>query len=149
MTVAHDSQPTVSRTGTPRKRSSRFITRRKKLQSRRLSLENLEDRRVLYGGITNTINFDLDTPGAKPNGFTSLDSAIVHFTDSNRANLDVVDLGAGQTIGQSLRVQTDGGDSSLIMDFDVAVCQISLAFGNDDPGFSNAGDRAVLTVFDG
>jgi hypothetical protein len=35
------------------------------------------------------------------------------------------------------------------MDLDVPACAISVDFGNDDPAFSNPGDEAVLTVFDG
>jgi len=35
------------------------------------------------------------------------------------------------------------------MDFSVNVNSLNLLFGNDDPGFSQAGDLAVLTAFSG
>ena len=53
-----------------------------------------------------------------------------------------------ETIGQGLRVFGDDA-SALIMDFSVNVNSLNLLFGNDDPGFSQAGDLAVLTAFSG
>ena len=93
-----------------------------------------------------TINFESDAPGSKPNGWTSNDSALVHFTDSVGEALDVEDY-AWQGDGLSLGVMDDWDDSELIMDFDVNMDSISLDYGNDDPGWANQGDQAVLKLF--
>lgn len=102
---------------------------------------------VAQAATTHNITFENDTAGAKPNGWQSIDSAVTFFTDSNGANLQVADWG-GQSNGQALGVLGDD-PSFLIMDFSVPMQSISLAFGNDDPGWSNPGDEAVLTVFNG
>ena len=92
------------------------------------------------------IDFESDTVGGKANGWTSVDSPLVHFTDSNGAGLLLANFGA-QSFGQALATADDFDDSWLIMDFDVPVLELSLWFGNDDPAFSSAGDEAVLTAF--
>lgn len=92
------------------------------------------------------IDFESDTTGAKPNGWMSVDSSLVSFTDSVGADLNVADYG-NQSQGQALAVNTDYDDSWLIMDFAVLVNSLSLDFGNDDPGWSAPGDQAVLTAF--
>lgn len=92
------------------------------------------------------IDFESDTTGAKPNGWMSVDSSLVSFTDSVGTDLNVGDYGA-QSQGQALAVMTDFDDSWLVMDFAVRVNSLSLDFGNDDPAFSTAGDQAVLTAF--
>lgn len=93
------------------------------------------------------IDFESDTTGAKPNGFTSVDSSLVHFSDSIGADLDVENV-EPETIGQGLRVFSDD-PSRLLMTFDVPMRAISLVFGNDDPCCSNEGDVGLLRVFDG
>ncbi len=93
------------------------------------------------------INFESDSTGFVPNGFVSNDSSLVSFTDSMGAELEISNFG-NQSDGNALAVR--GDDSSfLIMDFTTLVESLSLDFGNDDPGFSNAGDNAVLTLFNG
>ncbi len=96
-----------------------------------------------------TIDFESDTIGEKSNGFVSNDSALVAFSDSLTPpdGLRIEDFGF-QSDGQGLGVFGDD-ESELILDFAVTVDALSLEFGNDDPFFSNEGDRAVLTVFDG
>jgi hypothetical protein len=91
------------------------------------------------------IDFESDATGAKPNGWQSDDSALVSFSDSMGANLGVGDYGS-QSHGQALAVNGDDA-SYLIMDFASPVSFLSLEFGNDDPGYSTAGDEAVLTAF--
>jgi hypothetical protein len=102
---------------------------------------------LVAGGATHTITFENDPPGLKPNGWQSADSDVTFFTDSQGADLEVSDWWH-QSHGQALGVFHDD-PSYLIMDFGVPMRSISLAFGNDDPGWSNPGDEAVLTVFDG
>jgi hypothetical protein len=93
-----------------------------------------------------TIDFESDTIGPQPNGFVSVDSPLVSFTDSVGADLTIYDYG-WQSHGQALGVNTDYDDSRLIMDFGVTVNSLSLEFGNDDPVASAPGDQAVLTAF--
>jgi len=52
-----------------------------------------------------------------------------------------------QSHGQALSVHTDYDDSWLIMDFSMLATSLQLEFGNDDPGWSNPGDLAILTAF--
>ena len=91
------------------------------------------------------ITFEADTTGAKPNGFVSVESPLVVFSDSLGADLDVSNYG-GQSIGQALAVDDDDA-SELIMDFALPMKAVGLVFGNDDAGYSCPGDEAVLTMF--
>jgi Ca2+-binding RTX toxin-like protein len=90
------------------------------------------------------IDFTRDSAGLKPNGFTSVDSSVTHLSDSQGAELSVTNL--GDTIGQGVSIRNDDA-SSLIITFDVPVTSLSLVFGNDDPGFTQAGDVARLNAF--
>lgn len=92
-----------------------------------------------------TVKFQRDTSGAVPNGFTSLDSTIAHFTDSSGADLEITSV-PPESIGQGLRILGDDA-SKLIIAFDVPIKRLSLTFGNDDPGSTQAGDVAILEVF--
>jgi hypothetical protein len=56
--------------------------------------------------------------------------------------IDSSDPGHGNVLG----VLWDD-PSYMIMDFSVITNSLQLDFGNDDPGWSNPGDMAVLTVF--
>ena len=96
---------------------------------------------------TFTIDFESDAPGAVPNGFISVDSPLVSFTDSMGADLQIGDYGV-QSNGQAMAVFFDD-PSFLRMDFSVPMQSITLSFGNDDPGFSAPGDEAELRIFNG
>ena len=98
-------------------------------------------------GVGAMIDFESDTAGAKPNGWQSVDSDVVTFTDSIGADLQVGNFGV-QSDGQALGVFPDD-QSFLIMDFALPMRAVSLDFGNDDPGFSNPGDEAEIRVFMG
>jgi len=91
------------------------------------------------------VRFESDPTGGKPNGWMSVDSSLVSFSDSLGADLDLENFG-NQGHGQALAVNGDD-QGFLHMDFTVPVCQLRLSFGNDDPGFSNPGDKARLRVF--
>lgn len=99
------------------------------------------------GGHSETarVDFTNDPTGAKPNGYTSRTARQVHFSDSMGADLEVFDFG-NQSRGQALAVNGDDA-SLLIIDLDANADCIRLWFGNDDPGFSNPGDVALLTVY--
>jgi len=98
---------------------------------------------VTQAGIT--IDFESDSTGLKPNGWVSADTPLVSFTDSIGANLIVGDSGVSSH-GKALGVYWDD-PSYMIMDFSVVVNSLQFEFGNDDPGWSNPGDEAILTVF--
>lgn len=91
------------------------------------------------------IDFESDASGSQANGFSSVDSGLVTFSDSSGAELVLDDYGT-QGDGQSLFIGSDDA-SYLIMDFSVLVNNLSLDFGNDDPFYSNAGDTAELRLF--
>jgi hypothetical protein len=99
-----------------------------------------------FAQATTTINFESDPTGPKPNGWSSVDSPLLSFTDSIGANLDVYDYGH-QSHGKALACNPDGDNSYLIMDFAPLANSVQLDFGNDDPGWSNPGDLAVLTAY--
>lgn len=105
------------------------------------------DRVLRFKGPGPTIDFEEDT-GTRPNGYAPVDGGgDVHFSDSNGAVVDIFNYGI-QSNGVGLAVFSDFDDSHVIINFDEPVRHISLEFGNDDPGFSNPGDQAVLTGFD-
>lgn len=91
------------------------------------------------------IDFEADTTGSKPNGFTSTGFPGVSFSDSLGADLEINNFGT-QGNGQSLAVNGDDA-SQLIFNFTAPVTLLRLAFGNDDPSYSAAGDLAILTGF--
>lgn len=93
------------------------------------------------------INFEADALGARSNGFSSVSYAGVHFSDSMGQDLRIGNWG-DQGHGRALGVFADDS-SQLIINFDFMVNALSLAFGNDDPGWSSRGDRALLTLFNG
>lgn len=95
-----------------------------------------------------TIDFAGDAAGGVPNGFQSVASSSVSFYDTNGADLLVVDLLDSETHGQSLLI---GGDDASALEIRLAhpTTALSLAFGNDDPGFITTADKAVLTLYRG
>jgi len=90
------------------------------------------------------IDFESDPVGGKPNGWTSADSSIAHFS-GQAASLEVGDY-AHQSHGHGLVAIGDAG-GSLRLDFDVPVRDISLEFGNDDPYYDGPDSRMLLTLF--
>ncbi len=95
------------------------------------------------------INFNSDSTGTKPNGFFSVDSTRVSFTDTVGANLDVSNYGSQSNNTNALAVNTDLDGSVLQMNFTSLVTSLSLDFGNDDPCCTIAGDLALLTTYVG
>lgn len=96
------------------------------------------------------INFERDSTGDKPDGFTSVHNTVTHFSDSlgeETSRLELQDFG-DQTIGQGLSVCCEDG-GALVMAFDVPMRRIRLVFGNDDPIPCEAGDVGHLSVYRG
>ena len=93
------------------------------------------------------IQFERDAEGVKTNPFTSADSSIVHFTDSIGDGLNVFNGEPGFD-GHGLFVLPDD-EGRLVIEFDVPIKKIRLAFGNDDNGVADPGDVAILTAWRG
>ena len=105
---------------------------------------------ITQTGTAQTITFDKDTPGTKPNGFQSGDSPLVSFSTFNL--FDPTDPGqlrvgnfSPQSINQGLGAFGDT-ESNLTFDFSVPVTSLSFLFGNDDNVFTLDGDRARLDI---
>ena len=96
---------------------------------------------------TISIGFESDPAGFVKDGFVSADSDLAHFFAAHGVGLQIADFGY-QGDGQALAVRGDD-PGFLQIHFDVPICALSLAFGNDDPLYSNPGDMAVLTVLRG
>lgn len=92
-----------------------------------------------------SIDFENDAVGYKSNGWSSVDSSLVSFSDSVGAQLQV--YSGLETDGRGLAVLGDSDGSRLIMNFAQAVSSLSLDFGNDQVGFAVPGDQAILTAF--
>jgi len=99
---------------------------------------------ALLGGVAQAdfIDFESDPIGPKPQGWASADSAICHFS-SQTANLRL-DNWTPQSDGKGL---ASFGSAGMLMEFDVDVIDISLEFGNDDPGIAGPGSLVWLTLF--
>lgn len=93
-----------------------------------------------------TIDFADDRAGSKPAGFASVASPAVAFGDTAGAGLQLGDYGA-QGRGHALGTLTREGTLRIVLARPST--RIALAFGNDDPGFTDPGDEAVLTLFRG
>lgn len=93
------------------------------------------------------IDFSSDSSGYKANGFSSVADAGVHFSDTLGQDLYLQNFGS-QSHGNGLAVLSDDL-SQLSIRFDFMINALSLAFGNDDAGWTSNGDRALLTLFNG
>jgi hypothetical protein len=95
------------------------------------------------------IGFSQDSAGSRPNGFTSADSALVHFSDTlGTPDLVVGDFDA-QSNGNALAVFNFVDGSAVRILLDRPTTRISLRFGNDDPTQQQPGDAVVLTAYRG
>ena len=107
---------------------------------------------ALVGGLASanavTIDFESDSSGSRANGFSSSGYPGVTFSDTVGSGLEVGNYG-NQGLSQSLLVRDDADGSKLQINFASPVNFLSLAFGNDDPGWANTSDRAWLQVFFG
>jgi hypothetical protein len=89
------------------------------------------------------VDFENDpVPFNVPNGFASSDSSQIHFSDTDGADLVVLEIDGSH----ALAVFFDD-DSGLLMEFDFVASALSLDFGNTS--LANFGDTAVLTVYMG
>jgi hypothetical protein len=93
------------------------------------------------------INFNLDTPGSVPNGYSPVGHPAVTLTDTLGADLTIGNF-SPQSNGLGLGVFGDDA-SRLQIDFAGGISALAIAFGNDDPGWTSPGDRAWLEMFNG
>lgn len=93
----------------------------------------------------NVVDFENQAAGSKANGYTV---GGITFNDTSGANLDVQNFGVQGLGSRSLAVYSDDA-SALEMLFAGTAIDLSFTFGNDDPGFTTAGDVAWLRIFDG
>lgn len=95
------------------------------------------------------IDFEADTTGAKPNGFSAAGFPGVTFSDTLGAGLQVftgLPVECGNAANKCLTVFSDD-TSGLRINFAASVNMLALDFGNDQNGFVLAGDLGLLTVF--
>ncbi len=93
------------------------------------------------------IDFEADTIGFKPNGYSAVGHPTVTFTDTVGTGLEINNFGFQGMGTRSLAVHGDTDGSRLQIDFSVPVTFLSLAFGNDDPGWTVSTDRAWLEIW--
>jgi len=91
-----------------------------------------------------TINFS--SSGCTSGCATLVDSGVTFSTALAGSNLFVGNFGV-QSDGNGLAVFNDADGNFLIGDLSFLTTSILLAFGNDDPSFTVAGDLARLQVF--
>jgi hypothetical protein len=94
-----------------------------------------------------TVDFDSDdtTNPNKGQTFTSVDSGLIHFSDTNGPDLFLADAAISPNGSNALAVFFDDDDSALRIGFDFTADMLSLDFGtalaSPNPG------TAVLTIF--
>ena len=104
-----------------------------------------------------TIDFESDAGGTRSNGFSSVNSPLVTFSNVSDqpiiGGLSIFDAFTTETIGQSLSVEPEASRVRLQMDFSVPIYSLSLMFGNDEPGqfitLPGSEDLAVLNLYNG
>ena len=92
------------------------------------------------------INFETDASGPVPNGFVSTDSNLVRFSDTDGANLQIINFGTGKSDGLGLFSSGDN-PSGVRMRFARPVTAFSCQVGNDDGGFVGGPVFATLRGF--
>ena len=97
-----------------------------------------------------TITFEFDPVQTQlPNGFRSVESSILRFSSNltNVLHIHPASFGSGEMVFFGTRGLAIEADTGVIMEFDVPVTSLSLWFGNDSFGDTEAGDTAILRVF--
>jgi len=90
------------------------------------------------------IDFSEETLGLKPDGFTTVDSPYVSFSSTD-GDLYVGDWYQGN--GQSILAFDAAGTGGIEIRTSTPTNSMSVAFGNDDPDYTGAGSKAVMTLF--
>jgi Ca2+-binding RTX toxin-like protein len=94
------------------------------------------------------VDFAGEAAGGKPNGYAVPGAPDVHFYDTvGAADLRVEDFG-NQSNGLAIAAYPDD-NSNIEIRLTKPTTSLSLAFGNDDPGWLDATDQARLTAYRG
>lgn len=97
---------------------------------------------------TATITFEQDPLGIVGNGWASADSTSVRFSASPGGDLQIMpEVGSNEFLGTRGLAVFGTPDVSLILQLAFQADSLQLAFGNDDPSSTVAGDEAVLVAF--
>lgn len=101
-------------------------------------------------GATNIlVDFDSDPLGNVGNGFQSVDSNMISFSDTSGAHLlignDPFVTGGSNALASFFA----GDDGGIRIDFAFTASALSLDFGNDDPGVLQVGDLFQLVAYRG
>jgi hypothetical protein len=83
------------------------------------------------------VQFDSDATGAVPNGFVSVDSPLVSFSDIGVGGLQIGTFGGGQTDGPSL---VNFAETPIRLTFARPVTNLAMLMGDDDSGFVGGAD---------
>lgn len=96
-----------------------------------------------------TVDFDSDDTSSPNPGqtFTSVDSSLIHFSDTNGVDLFLADASISPNDSNALAVFFDDDDSALRIDFDFTADMLSLDFGTE--AVSADLGSAVFTLFSG
>ncbi len=94
------------------------------------------------------IDFEAGPFGVQADGFNAVGFPMLSFFSDLGTGLELATIPEGD--GNSLLARNDTNGNFIKGVFnDGTHSFLSMTFGNDDPAFSNPGDRAVLTVYNG
>ncbi|PXW83901.1 putative secreted protein with PEP-CTERM sorting signal [Nitrosomonas sp. Nm84] len=91
------------------------------------------------------VNFTSEVTGVKADGYTVNGISFYNTVTSGYMEVDDYQF---QSNGKAIAANDDSNGNALKMTFS-PTSVISMAFGNDDPFFTNPGDLALLQVFNG
>lgn len=109
--------------------------------------------KTAQGASVSFINFESDTPGTIPNGFSSVDEPGIAF---NFLSAEIGNFGIasdGQALKSLSPFTSSLGNAGVVIitapepRFPGFITRVSFDFGNDDPSLTNPGDLAVLKIF--
>jgi hypothetical protein len=103
---------------------------------------------LFLGGTANAvlIDFDSDPIGTIANGWSSDDSALVSFSDSNGADLTIGSY-SESNFSNAIAVFDDYDGSALVLDFAIDISYLAFDFGNDNYGWFDPSDSNLQVTF--
>jgi hypothetical protein len=95
------------------------------------------------------VTFDSTPSGGAAEGFSATGEPGITFFGAVPGNLDVGNFGSQSGNSQALAAYNDTNGNFIRGVMASKSTAISMEFGNDDAAFTNVGDLATLTLFDG
>ncbi len=92
------------------------------------------------------LNFEGESAGIKPNGYSPAGHPDVKFYDTVGAGLTIGKFTLGGIGTRTLAVWDDLDGSKLRIDFAKPMSALSFYFGNDDISYASTSDRAWLEI---